>query len=896
MNIHKLQGFFSPQRIAVVDVSMNPQSVSGKVLSNLIGGTFRGVVYPVNNQLEAVLGVPCYQTVSLLPKKVDLAVICSKPEIVPQRVKECGESGIMNIIIMSAGFREVGEQGKKLEEEILTIKSEYPDMRILGPNCLGVIVPALNLNVSFAGTLPTNGNIAFVSQSGALGTSILDWANEKKIGFSYFVSIGNAIDVDFADMIDFFGEDEKTQSIVLYIESIKDVKKFVSAARSFARTKPIVAYKAGRFPQSAAVASSHTGALTTEDAIYDAVFKRTGIARVYDVGEIFNVTELIGRNRIPSGPRLAILTNAGGPAVIATDILCELNGKLATLSEQTIESLKKNLPPSASVKNPIDVLGDAPSKRILKAAEILIADENVDALLVIVTPQAMTNPTNIAKGISQLYQTTSKPIIGAWLGGEKIRQGIRVLAEAGVPAYVTPEEAVRAFMTLVSYSQNLESLYETPREIPIHFTIERKTIKDGFLQSLSPQSSFVGEIASKQLLCSYGIPVNTTFNTTNVEEAVKIAAEIGYPVVLKVNSSQIIHKTDVGGVALDIKTEAELRNSYQKIIEHVTSIIPPSSIDGITIQRMIKFKNSIELILGIKKDRIFGTIIMVGLGGIYAEVLKDTVIGFPPLNEKLSHQMLQSLRAYPLLKGYRGLPAVNIDKLIEVLIRMSYLASDYPQILELDINPFLLSGENMIALDARVIIDTKMLNTEIEPYSHLAFRPYPEDLIKQIVLPDGTPVLLRPIKPEDEPLWMQLLASCSRESIYSRFRYFFHWESHQVAVRYCYIDYNREIAIVAEVEEKGLRKLVAVGRLIADPDHETAEYAVLVADAWQNRDLGGILTDYCFEIAKRWKVKRMVAQTTTDNSRMIAVFQKRNFNIEIDYNSTLVEVSKEISR
>lgn len=894
MNIHKLQAFFSPQRIALVDVSMNPNSVSGKVLTNLVGGAFRGVVYPVNEQFEAVLGVQCYPRLSSLPKKPDLAVICSNPELVPSRVNECGENGIMNIIIMSAGFREVGEEGKKLEEEILAIKGKYGDMRILGPNCLGVIVPSSNLNVSFAGTIPRTGNIAFVSQSGALGTSILDWANEKKIGFSYFVSIGNALDVDFADLIDFLGEDEKTQSIVLYIESIKDARKFVSAARSFARTKPIVAYKAGRFPQSAEVASSHTGALTTEDSVYDAVFKRTGIARVYDIGEIFNVTELIGRNRIPTGPSLAILTNAGGPAVIATDILCELNGQLAEFSSTTTENLRKNLPPSASIKNPVDVLGDAPSKRILKAAEIIITDENVDALLVIVTPQAMTNPTSIAKGIATLYEKVNKPIIAAWLGGEKMREGMRVLSEAGIAVYVTPEEAVRAFMTLVQYSRNLESLYQTPREIPVHFHCDRKAVRTEFIKSIKPNLSIIGEIQTKDLLSKYGIPVNPAFNTTNIDEALSFASKIGYPIVLKINSPEIIHKTDVGGVILDVKDEKELRASYQKILSNVSNSVPNCVIEGISVQKMVKFRNPIELILGIKKDRIFGTTIMIGLGGIYAEVLKDSAIGFPPLNEKLALQMLQSLRAYPLLKGYRGMPPINIDLLVEIMIRISYLASDYPEILELDINPLLISDNNVMALDARIIPDTSLLSKDIEPYSHLALRPYPEELVKQIKLSDGTPVLLRPIKPEDEPLWMNLLASCSRESIYSRFRYFFHWESHQVAVRYCYIDYNREIAIVAEVQENDSRKLVAVGRLIADPDHETAEYAVLVADAWQNRDLGGILTDYCFEIAKRWKVKKMVAQTTTDNSRMIAVFQKRNFEIEIDYSSTLVEVSKEI--
>jgi acetyltransferase len=900
MSVHKLESFFNPKRIALIGASINPNSVSGKVLGNLVGGGFRGVVYPVNPQFEAVLGIQCYPDLKSLPNKPDLAVICTKAEQVPEYVDKCGESGILNIIIMSAGFKEAGEEGVKLENQIKSFIKKYENMRVMGPNCLGIIVPSLSLNVSFASGMPRNGNIAFISQSGALCTSVLDWAMEKKIGFSYFISVGNALDVDFSDLIDFFGEDEKTKSIVLYIESITQARKFMTAARSFARSKPIVAYKAGRFPESAKVAASHTGAMAAEDAIYDAAFKRVGIARVFDIGDIFDCTELIGRGKIPKGSKLCIVTNAGGPGVMATDSLIEHDGELSELSEETFTLLNSNLPAFWSKSNPVDVLGDANSKRISKAVQIVLQDKGVDAVLVILTPQAMTNPTATAKEISKLSADTKKPILTAWLGGERMREGMQILSDAGVPVYQTPEQAVRSFMTLVSYSRNLSSLYETPKEIPVEFTIDRNKLKKDFAglclseeKNINKDKTLIlSETVSKIILDAYGIPVSNPVLARTSDDAIDVANKYGYPVVMKIHSPDISHKTDVDGVELNLQDDEMVSSAFKRMMNNVKSKQPDTKIEGVTIQKMVKVKDGIEMILGIKKDSTFGTVILTGMGGTGAELFKDRAIGFPPLNERLAFQMLESLKIFPLLKGYRGKPPVNIDRLIEILIRLSYLAADYPEIIELDINPLLISQTGAIALDARIVVDTSLLNKSFKPYEHLAMKPYPEEYIKEMKLPDGTDVLFRPIKPEDEPLWIELLGSCSRESIYSRFRYFFQWQSHEVATRYCYIDYDREIAIVAEIREGDKRKLIGVGRLIADPDHETVEYAILISDLWQNRDIGGILTDYCFEIAKHWGLKKIVAQTTSDNQRMIAVFQKRGFEIEVDPSSSMVDVVK----
>jgi acetyltransferase len=892
MNIHKLGAFFTPKRIAIIGVSSNPNSVSGKTLSNLVSGGFRGVVYPVNPNFEAVMGMLCFKDLKSLPNVPDLAIICTESSMVPEAVRECGEAGVAGIIIMSAGFKEIGEKGKQLEEEVQRELVKFEKMRILGPNCLGVISPGNKLNASFAADMPKEGNIAFISQSGALCTSVLDFALEAKIGFSHFISVGNCLDVDFADLIDFLGEDEKTHSIILYIESISRVRQFMTAARSFARQKPIIVYKAGRFAESAKAAASHTGAMASEDAIYDAAFKRAGLIRVFDIGDIFDCAALIGMNKIPKGPRLGIITNAGGPGVMATDSLLQLNGCLARLNDNTMQALNENLPEFWSHRNPIDVLGDARSKRIGKVTKIVLDDPGVDALLVIVTPQAMTNPTIIAEEIIKVGETVSKPILAAWIGGSSMSEGIKKLNTAGIPAYQTPEQAIRSFMTLVQYSSNLQTLYETPRDIPFEFQYNRDQLRVDFLSSINPSEPILSEETSKRLLESYGIPVTMPRTAKSADQAVALAKEIGFPVVLKILSPDINHKSDVGGVMLNLENENMVRVGYERMVLSVKLCYPDARIVGASVQPMVSFKDSVEMILGIKRDQVFGTVIMAGMGGIYAELFNDRSLGFPPLNERLARLMLEKLKIYPLLKGYRGSSPKNIDKSIEIIIRLSYLAADYPEIVELDINPLLVTTDNVIALDARIAIDLNQKRSELNPYQHLALHPYPEKYVQVKMLGDCE-IHLRPIKPEDEPLWLDFLGSCSKESIYSRFRYFFHWDSHEVATKYCYIDYDREIAIVATIKDGNESRIVGIGRLIADPEHETVEYAVLVTDSWQNKELGSLLTDFCMDIATKWNLKRIVAQTTTDNSRMISMFEKRGFKILYDSDST-VEVDKEL--
>ncbi len=894
MSIRNLDKIFQPSRVAVIGASDNPTSVGYTVLRNLIGSGFRGVVYPVNPKHESVQGVQAYKDIPSLPHPPDLAVVCTPAHTVAGIVRECGEAGTRGLVIISAGFREVGDEGKQLEQQVLEEQRKFDGMRILGPNCLGVIVPGIKLNASFAAATPGKGHVSFISQSGALCTSVLDWAIDEGVGFSYFVSVGNMLDVSMGDLIDYMGSATETRSIILYIESISEAREFMSAARAFARTKPIVAYKAGRFTESAAAAASHTGAMAGVDAVYEAAFQRAGIERIFQVEEMFDCAELLARQEPPKGDRLAIITNAGGPGVMTTDALIAQDGKLAVISDQTMKELDAFLPACWSHGNPVDVLGDAPPERFAKAVEVVLKDKGVDAVLVILTPQAMTDPTATAQTVGRVAAKAHKPVLAAWMGGRVVSEGVQLLSESGIPTYTTPEQAIRAFMHLVSYARNLEILHETPRDIPMEFTLDRKRLRGVFDTILTEGGDILSENLSKAFLEAYEIPVTKPQAARTADEAVEVARRCGYPVVLKIHSPQITHKTDVGGVVLDLASKEAVRETFDAMTARAKQMRPDAEIIGATVQKMVSYPNSFELIMGSKKDPVFGSVIMVGMGGTAAEVFRDRALGLPPLNESLARRMLESLKSWPLLQGYRGKPGANIDRLIEIIMRFSYLVADYPEIKELDINPLLVTPEDVIALDARVIVDRDVAVHSVRPFAHLAIRPYPDEYVTERKMKDGMPVVLRPIKPEDEPMWHELLAGCSTQSIWFRFSYLFKQTTHEMATRYCFIDYDRELGIVAEVEEEGQRKLIGVGRLVADVDHHTAEYAVIVVDRWHGHGLGGLLTDYCLEVAKRWDVKHVVAETSKDNTRMLATFRNRGFKLDAEQEEDVVLVSKDV--
>jgi acetyltransferase len=876
----RLSKIFRPKSVAVVGASGKEGSVGRTVLENLKRANFSGAIFPINPRYDSLLDLQTFPTIGELPAVPDLAIVATPAQTVPGIVKECGKKGILGLIVLSAGFREIGEAGKSVEAALAAEIAKFPDMRVIGPNCLGVMVPDSRLNASFAAAMPRPGRIAFISQSGALCTSILDWSLGERVGFSHFVSIGNALNVTVGNLIDYFAEDPLTDSIVLYVESVTDARRFMSAARAFTRTKPIVVYKSGRFAESAQAAASHTGAMAGVDAVYEAAFRRAGMVRVHLTEDMFDCAELLARYRSPAGDRLAIVTNAGGPGVMATDELLERHGVLASLSTETVDKLSAILPTHWSHRNPVDVLGDARPQRFAKALELVIADPNVDAALVILTPQAMTDPIGTAIQVADVAASSHKPVLAAWMGGETVNPGRQILNQASIATYDSPDRAVRVFMYLVSYQRNRELLYETPRQVPLNGSVDVGLAHQQIAQSLAEGRTTLTEPESKALLAAFGIPTTVPQPAYSPAGAVQIARKLGYPVVMKVNSPQILHKTEVQGVIVGVANDDDVERVFQEMVDRAKRIRPDADVHGVTLQPMLASADGIELIVGAKKDPVFGSVMMVGAGGITAEILGDRALELPPLNERLAYRILESLRIRPLLHGFRGRRAMNIDRLVEVLLKFSYLISENPSIRELDVNPLLVTSEGATALDARVILDPGAIAAKPKPYSHLAIRPYPTEFVRPASLRDNTSVLLRPIQPEDEPLWHELLRNCSERSIWLRFRYLFKESTHEMATRFCFIDYDRTMAIVAEIEAGGKRQLVGVGRLVADPDHGKAEYAVLVTDAWQGRGLGSLITDYCLEICSTWGINRIYAETTADNQRMQNILRRHKFEVK----------------
>jgi len=891
--MRNLDALFQPRRVAVIGASNQPGKVGHTVVRNLLQSGFPGDLYPVNPKSSTVQGLPAFARLADLPHAPDLAIHCTPANTIVDLIRQGGEAHIRGHVILSAGFRETGAAGQILEAQLRAEARKFPGLRILGPNCLGLLVPGSKLNASFAADFPRPGRVAFLSQSGALCTAVLDRANAAGFGFSAFVSVGNLVDIDFGDLIDYLGQDAQTQSLILYLESLPNSRKFMSAARAFARTKPIVAYKAGRFAESARAAASHTGALAGEDAVFDAAFERAGIVRVDKIADIFDCAELLAGNKLPAGPRLAIVTNAGGPGVMATDALLSRNGKIAELTPATLAKLNEKLPDCWSHGNPVDVLGDAPPARYRDALAATLDDPQVDAVLVILTPQDLTDPSGSAQAVADVARPSRKPVLASWIGGPRVEAGIRALNAGGVPTYAAPEQAVGAFLDLVSYARNLEILYETPRDVPLEGTWDRVRVREQFLAWTANVPALLPEARSKAMLAAYGIPVTKTLDASTAEDAVAVAAELGFPVVLKIDAENLPHKSDVGGVALNLPDPAAVRAAFARLTASVRAQQPALQLRGVTVQPFVQLDHGLELILGAKLDPTFGAVILLGLGGIAAEVLRDRVLALPPLNERLARRMVESLRSWPLLRGYRQRPPLAVDKLIEILMRFSYLVAEHPEIRELDINPLVLSPDRGLALDARIYWQpgTKPLR----PYAHLAICPYPEQWQRHVTLSDGQDVLLRPLRPEDEPAWHALLALCSPETIHARFRSMFRTTTHQMAARYCVMDYDREMAIAAELTGPHAKQIVGVGRLVADPDHEFAEFAVLVADPFQGRRLGVFLLEFCLEIAGHWGLRMVRAETDFDNHRMLALFRTHGFQLFHDSDSGVVKATKKLS-
>ena len=873
-----LKLMFDPKTITLIGASEKEGSVGRAILENLL--LFKGgKIFPVNPQKTQVLGVTCYSSISSIPDHVDLAVIATPAAIVPGLIDECGKAKVDGVIIISAGFKEIGEEGKRLEKEIKAIQNRY-GMRIIGPNCLGVIRPRINLNSTFTKVNLEPGNIAFISQSGALGSAILDWAITAHIGFSAFASLGSMLDVDFGDLIDFLGGDEQTRSIIIYMEGIGNARKFMSAARGFARSKPIVIVKSGRFSESAKAAHSHTGAMAGDDEVYNAAFKRVGVVRVDEIADLFDAAEILDSEHLPLGPRLAMITNAGGPGVMATDCLIKLGGELATLLDETFDALSSFLPKHWSKANPVDVLGDANVERYVNAAGICLKDPGVDGMLVIYVPQAMIRPEELARAVVEVIKRTWKPVLGAWIGGVSVQKGREVLLQNNIPTYETPEEAIKTYLHMYKYKRNLELLYETPSELPIGDAPPKDDLK-ALIRTVVRQEgrTSLSEEESKRFLSRYNIPITEVSVAQDFETAINKAEEIGYPVVLKIVSPDITHKTEVGGVIVGINSNEDLREAHEQMMRNVKAKAPKARIIGVNVQRMVK-SIDYELILGSKKDRDFGSIILFGMGGIGTEILKDYAIGLPPLNQTLARRLMEETQVYKMLQGYRGKKPADLGQLEQILVSFSNLIADFPEILEVDINPISISNGKAYAIDARVIVDKECLEYTA-PYPHLVITPYPTRYIMPWRLSDGTEVLLRPIRPEDEPLEREMLSTLSKETSRMRFFGVIRKITHEMLTRFCNIDYDRDMAIVAELKRDRTRRIIGIGRVVMEPDLKKCEIAVLVHDDFQRKGLGHKLSEVLIGIAKEKGLSEIYGLVLTENETMLRLARKLGFTKEL---------------
>jgi acetyltransferase len=877
----------NPRIVGAIGATDKEGSVGHSLMKNLLLGRDRRKIYPVNPKHDTMMGVKCYPEIAKVPEHVDLAVIATPAKTVPALVEECAKAGVDGVVIISAGFREVGGEGATLEDEIRSIQAKH-DIRILGPNCVGVIRPQIGLNATFLRDTPQPGQIAFVSQSGALGSAILNWAVSAGIGFSMFASLGSTLDIDYGDMIDYLGEDPNTRSIIIYMEGVGNAKKFMSAARGFARTKPIIVIKAGKHAAGAKAASSHTGALAGDYEVYDAAFKRVGVVMVDEIGELFNCASVLDSRFLPAGPRLAIVTNAGGPAVLAADSIISHGGELAKVSEETMRTMDGTLPPYWSHGNPLDILGDADVKRFEIAVRTCVADTNVDGLLVIYTPQGTTQPTEVAQAVTKITADRRKPMLTVWMGEDSVREAREVFYKNHIPTYPTPEEAVKTYMYMYRYRRNLDLLYETPEELPVDFSQPKGHLKV-MIRKAAKQRTALTQAETDRFLDAYEIPRPKGSLAKSADQAAMMASDIGYPVVMKIASQDILHKTDIGGVITGIDSAQSLKDAYKRLMETTRKAKPDARIDGAYVQKMIR-NVDYELILGAKKDRDFGAVILFGMGGIDVELLKDVSIGLPPLNQVLARRIIEETTIYHALSaGLRNKPPIDLRALEEVMVRFSNLIVDFPEIAEMDINPLVVSDGKLTVLDARIIIDHKAPE-RTETYPHLVIMPYPTKYVTTWRLKDGTEVTLRPIRPEDEPIELEFIRGLSMET--SRFRFFQIIKDlpHEALVRFCNIDYDREMAFIAEIREGDRRIEIGVSRLILEPNKKRGEFAVVVADKYQGEGLGIKLVDMLIEVAKEKGVETIFGIVMSENVKMIQLCEKLGFTTRREQENVIAEL------
>ena len=881
MNTHYLAPLFTPGSIVLFGASDREDSVGGIVFKNLLSSGFEGPIYAVNPKRDVIQGQAAFKSLEQIEGSIDLAVVATPAPSIPAIVEACGERGIGMMLVLSAGFRETGPEGRRLEDKVTQMAGRY-GIRLMGPNCLGIIRPDIGLNATFGNNNAVPGNLALVSQSGAICTAILDWAAQNEIGFSTVVSTGIAADLDFGDYLDYLVTDPKTKAILLYIEGVYDSRRFMSSLRAAARIKPVIALKVGRHAAGAEASASHTGALVGSDDTFSAALSRSGVLRVETIGQLFAAARALSssHHRRPS-ERLVIITNGGGPGVMAADRAVDQGIELSTLSEATMEKLNEVLPSVWSHSNPVDLIGDAPPERYKQTLDICLADPGIDGAVVILTPQAMTRPTEVAHAVIEAAAKSDKPVMTSWMGGAQIAEARKLFNAAHLPNYTTLENAIDAFSYLARYNRNQRMLLQTPGRLS---TGKKAPDVDGarlIIEAvLNEQRHTLTEPESMAVLNAFHIPTVRNGIARTANEALIVAESIGFPVAMKVLSTNISHKSDAGGVRLNINSAHEVRSVFRQIIDEVQSKVPTATIDGVTIEKMYRSSNGRELMIGIARDPVFGPVISFGSGGTTVEIMGDSVISLPPLNHRLATDLINRTRVSKMLGDFRNMPAVDLDQLIDVLLSVSGIACELPWVQEMDINPLIIDDKGIVAVDARIMVEFPKPSTD--PYHHLAIHPYPAHLVKRVQLNDGTDIVIRPIRPEDAESEAKFVRELSKKSKYFRFMNSIHELSQEMLVRFTQIDYHNEMALTAVRHTPDGDEQIGVARYSTNQDKRSCEFALVVSDKWHGKGIAHHLMRNLMEVARDRELEVMEGQVLSENKRMLELMASLNFAIEID--------------
>ncbi len=876
MGPHYLDCLFSPRSIAVFGASVKPDAVGTLVYGNLLRSEFHGKCYPINPKYTQLDGTPCYPSIQSIAAPIDLAVIATPAGTVPEIIHACGEHGVRAAIILSAGFSESGDKGSVLEKKMLEAARQY-HIRLLGPNCLGLIRPKVGMNATFSKNAAQAGEMSLVSQSGALCTAILDWAETRGIGFSAIASLGDAADIDFGELLDYLAQDSETKSILLYIEGIRNARSFMSGLRVAARMKPVIVIKAGRHGSGSQAAVTHTGALIGDDDVFDAALQRAGVVRADSISQLFAAAQLLSASNRVNGNRLAIITNGGGPGVMATDRAADLGVELATLSEETLAALETHLPPNWSHGNPIDILGDASYERYAIATEACLKDPEIDGILVMLTPQAMTDPDACAEAVLQASCQREKLVLVCWMGDGHVRNANTLFARHRIPAFSNPESSVEAFAFLARYYRNQKLLLQAPAPLGRRSNPDVEGARLIIESALAEQRNQLTPLESKAILHAFAVPVLGGTSCRSANEALVAAENYGFPVVMKVDSPQLTHKSDIGGVRLNINNAQAVRTAYYDLMEETQRKAPEATVNSVLIEPMHLSRHGRELLLGVARDPVFGPVITFGAGGTTVEVLRDRAVALPPLNRFLATTLIEQTRTAALLHGYRNLPAVKMEELVQALCRISEMVCELPQIAEMDINPLVADENGVMALDCRIVVGHHA--PSLDPYSHMAIHPYPHNLITQLQLADGTNITIRPIRPEDAVIEQDFVRRLSPQTKYFRFMQSLNELTPDMLMRFTQLDYNRELALIAVQESEGREIELGVARYVMNPDAKSCEFALVVTDAWQHRGIGSQLMTHLMNAAQERGFSRMAGEIMKDNKKMLELVRSLGFHV-----------------